>query len=131
MNRSASQGPVERAAEARLDAEECEANLAPRGAGANEPERGAEDAARLLGDLDSGRLLPGSTTALQERLRGVRRRPIPVADAVLAWAAHEAHAVEPDRPRGTGPMLRLRPRDMALATSVLLPAGAVLTLVGA
>jgi hypothetical protein len=92
---------------------------------------GAEDAARLLSDLDSGRLLTGSATALQERLRGVRRRPIPVADAVLAWAAEEAHAVAPDRRRGTGPLLQLRPRDMALATSVLLPAGAVLALIGA
>jgi hypothetical protein len=36
---------------------------------------GAEDAAHLLSDLDSGRLLAGSAAALQERLRHVRRRP--------------------------------------------------------
>jgi hypothetical protein len=92
---------------------------------------GAEDAARLLADLDSGRLLAGSATALQERLRGVRRRPIPIADAVLAWAAHEAHVLAPERPPSTRATLRLRPRDMALAASVLLPASALLALVGA
>jgi hypothetical protein len=92
---------------------------------------GAEDAARLLSDLDSARFLPRSAMALQERLRGVRCRPIPVADAVLAWAAHEAHVLAPNRRAGTGTTLRLRPRDIALMTSVLLPVGALVAVAGA
>ena len=91
---------------------------------------GAEDAAHLLSDLDSGRLLAGSATALQERLRGVRRRPLPVADAVLEWAAQEAHALAPDHVSPTRATLRLRPRDATLAASLLLPAAALLAAVG-
>ena len=91
---------------------------------------GARDAAQLLSDLDSGRLLAGSATALQERLRGVRRRPIPVADAVLAWAAEEAYAVAPHHSGGTSSILRVRLRDASLAASVLLPAGALLAVLG-
>ena len=91
---------------------------------------GAADAAHLLGELDSARLLAGSATALQERLRGVRHRPLPVADAVLQWAAHEAHAVAPGGLRGTATVLRVRLRDATLAVSVLLPAAALLAVVG-
>jgi hypothetical protein len=90
---------------------------------------GARDAAQLLGDLDSGSLLAGSATALQERLRGVRR-PLPVADAVLAWAAQEADAIAPDQSSATSARLRLRLRDVTLAVSVLLPAGALMAVLG-
>jgi hypothetical protein len=91
---------------------------------------GARDAAQLLSDLDSGSLLAGSAMALQERLRGVRRRPLPVADAVLAWAAQEADAIAPHQSSGASAMLRLRLRDATVATSVLLPAGALLAVLG-
>jgi hypothetical protein len=91
---------------------------------------GAADAAHLLGELDSGRLLAGSAAALQERLRGVTHRPLPIADAVLQWAAHEAHAVAPGGFRTTATVLRVRLRDATLAVSVLLPAAALLAAVG-
>jgi hypothetical protein len=93
---------------------------------------GARDAAQLLGDLDSGSLLAGSATALQERLRGVPRRPLPVADAVLAWAAQEADAIAPYPSSATsaGMRLRLQLRDVTLAASVLLPAGALMAVLG-
>lgn len=91
---------------------------------------GAADAAHLLGELDSGRLLAGSAAALQDRLRGVRRRPLDVADAVLRWAAHEAHAVTPGGTRVAATVLRVRLRDAGLAVSVLLPAAALLAAVG-
>ena len=91
---------------------------------------GACDAAHLLGELDSARLLAGSAAALQDRLQGVRRRPLPVADAVLEWAAQEAHAVAPGGSRDTATVLRVRLRDATLAVSVLLPAAALLAAVG-
>jgi hypothetical protein len=91
---------------------------------------GAEDAAHLLSDLDSGRLLAGSAAALQERLRHVPRRPVPVADAVIGWVAHEAGALAPEHSTATRPMLRLRPRDATLAASLLLPTAAFLAAVG-
>jgi hypothetical protein len=91
---------------------------------------GAEDAASLLGDLDSGRLLAGSATALQDRLRGVRRRPTAVADAVLGWVAQEAQAVAPEDSGATNAVLSIRLRDATLAASVLLPAAALVAAVG-
>jgi hypothetical protein len=91
---------------------------------------GAEDSANLLGDLDSGRLLAGSATALQDRLRGVRRRPIAVADAVLAWVAQEAHAIAPEHSGATKTVLSIKLRDATLAASVLLPAAALVAAVG-
>jgi hypothetical protein len=91
---------------------------------------GAEDAAHLLGDLDSGRLLAGSATALQDHLRGVRRRPTAVADAVLGWAAQEAHAIGPEHSGATKAVLSIRLRDATLAASVLLPAAALVAAFG-
>ena len=84
----------------------------------------ANEAAEILSQLDSGQLLAGSTTALRDRLRGVRRHPVSVADTVLAWAAEEAHSISVQRaPRAVA--LHLRARDAALAASLLLPAGAL------
>jgi hypothetical protein len=84
----------------------------------------AKEAAEILSRLDSGHLLAGSTTALLDRLRGVRRHPVSVADAVLAWAAEEAHSLPVQRPPQAAP-LRFRVQDAVLAASVLLPAGAL------
>lgn len=92
--------------------------------------RGADDVVRLLGELDSGRLLVGSANALRERVRGVRHRPLAVADAVLAWAAQEARVRAPRASSGTSALLHLRPRDATLAASLVLPAAALLTVVG-
>jgi len=91
---------------------------------------GAADAAQLLVELDTGSLLAGSAASLQDRLRGVPHRPLPVADGVLRWAAHEAHAVVPGGVHASATVLRVRLRDATLAVSVLLPAAALLTVVG-
>lgn len=85
---------------------------------------GADEAAKILGELDSGPLLAGSARALGDRLRGVRRHPVPVADAVLAWAAQEAHSLRThDVTLATE--LHFRAFDAVLAASLLLPAGAL------
>jgi hypothetical protein len=85
---------------------------------------GAPEAAQILTQLDSGHLLAGSTRALRDRLRGVRSHPVSIADAVLAWAAHEAQSLPVGEPT---PMteLRFRARDAALAASLLLTAGSL------
>lgn len=89
----------------------------------------AKDAAEILGDLDSARLLAGAAAALRERLRGVRRRPVDVADAVLAWAAQEART-PPVHEAAPAFSLRLRLRDATLALSVLLPTGVAAVVLG-
>ena len=91
---------------------------------------GAADAAHILGELDTGSLLAGSAASLQERMRGVPHRPLPVVDAVLQWTAHEAHAIVPGSSQATATVLRVRLRDATLAVSVLLPAAALLAAVG-
>jgi hypothetical protein len=85
---------------------------------------GAHEAGEILSELDSSRLLAGSTEALRDHLRGVRRHPVSVADAVLAWAAQEAHSLPVHEPT-LATELRFRARDAALAASLLLPAGAL------
>ena len=48
------------------------------------------EAARTLDQIGSeGRLLAAGR-ALTERLRSVRRRPMPILDAVLDWVSHES-----------------------------------------
>jgi hypothetical protein len=85
---------------------------------------GAREAGEILSELDSPRLLAGSAKALRDRLRGVRRRPISVADAVLAWATGEAHSLPAHEPT-VATELRFRARDAVLGASLLLPAGAL------
>jgi hypothetical protein len=84
----------------------------------------AHEAAQILTQLDSDHLLAGSTRALRDRLRGVRSHPVSIADAVLAWAAHEAHALPVGEPTLVTE-LRFRARDAALAASLLLTAGSL------
>lgn len=81
---------------------------------------GAQEAGEILSELDSGRLLAASAKALPERLRGVSRRPAAVADAVLAWAAQEAHSF-PVRAPGPAAELHFQASDAALTVSLLLP----------
>jgi hypothetical protein len=85
----------------------------------------AHEAGEILGELDSSRLLAGSTEALRNRLRGVRRHPVVVADAVLAWAAQESLSLPPVHKSPLAADLHLRARDAALAASLFLPAGAL------
>jgi hypothetical protein len=90
---------------------------------------GAREAGEILSELDSGRLLAGSAQAIQEHLRGVRMRPVAVADAVLTWAAQEARSLPAHLPAPDAE-LRFRARDAALAASALLPAGALAMVLG-
>jgi hypothetical protein len=85
---------------------------------------GAREAGEILGELDTPRLLPASTKSLRDRLRGVERDPVAIADAVLAWAAIEACSL-PVREPAVVAELRFRIRDVALAASLLVPAGAL------
>jgi hypothetical protein len=84
----------------------------------------AREAGEILGELDTPRMLTVSTKALRDRLRGVSREPVAIADAVLAWAAVEALSL-PAREPALVTELRFRVRDAALAASLLLPAGAL------
>ncbi|MDQ6835745.1 MAG: hypothetical protein M3016_06100 [Actinomycetota bacterium] len=83
---------------------------------------GAHESDAILSQLDSGSLLAGSANALRDRLRGVSPRPLPITGAVLTWAALEAQSLPINAPK-LASQLRLRPRDGALAVSVLLPVG--------
>ena len=80
----------------------------------------AREAGEILGELDSGRLLATSAKALPARLRGVDHRPASVTDAVLEWAAQEAHSYPVPPPRHAA-KLCFRARDGALAVSLVLP----------
>ncbi len=90
---------------------------------------GAREAGEILGELDSGPLLAGSARAFRDRLQGVRRRPLSVADAVLAWAAQEADSLPAPEPTGV-PELHFRGFDAALTASLLLPAAALTAVLG-
>ncbi len=80
----------------------------------------AREAGEILAELDSGRLLAASAKAIPERLRGVGHSPAAVADAVLAWAAQEAHSYPVHPPRRAAE-LYFRARDGALTVSLVLP----------
>jgi hypothetical protein len=80
----------------------------------------AREAGQILSELDSGRLLAASAKALPEHLRGVGHRPAAVADAVLSWAAQEAHSF-PVHASTHATKLYFRARDGVLAVSLVLP----------
>ena len=80
---------------------------------------GAVEAAGVLDELDSGRRLQSAGRSLLDSLRGVRRRPVPVTDAIVGWvmresAHYEAGAVAPVR-------LAVRWRDGALVAVAAAP----------
>ena len=54
--------------------------------------RVAGETSRILDQLDSSRRLGAAGRSLADALRGVRRRPVPITDAVLAWVAREESA---------------------------------------
>ncbi len=84
----------------------------------------AREAAGILGQLDSGHLLAGSTRTFRDRLKDVPWHPVTIGNAVLAWAAEEAESLSVQEPRGVT-VLRFHLRDVALAASLLLPAGSL------
>jgi hypothetical protein len=84
-----------------------------------------EDAQRALDELGATPRLAAAGRALFAALRGVRKRPLPIADAVLGWVRHEAGRFRPDA--ATAPArVRLRARDAALVVLAALPAAALL-----
>jgi len=93
------------------------------------PVPGSREAGTILSELDSGPLLASSAGALRERLRGVEHSPVPLANAIIAWAAAEAKSAPVHEPTAIA-LLRLRATDAMLAVSVLLPAGALPAVVG-
>lgn len=84
-----------------------------------------DEAQHALDELGATPRLAAAGRALFASLRPVRKRPLPVADAVLGWVRLEA-----DRFRAAGPTqaarVRLRPRDAVLVALAALPAAAFL-----
>ena len=85
------------------------------------------EAAHVLDRLGAGGALGASGRALVARVHGVRRRPLPLARAVLRWVAAEAGAFRAPPPAAAREALRTTWRDAALVAGVIgLLAAAVL-----
>jgi hypothetical protein len=79
------------------------------------------EAVRTLDEIGSERRLLAAGRALADRLGAVKRRPLPLLDAVLDWVSHEAGRFRPGG-RPTRPRLALRPLDGALVAFAAAPA---------
>jgi hypothetical protein len=78
------------------------------------------EAARTLGEIGSEGRLVAAGRSLAAVLEGVRVRPLPIIDAVLAWVKLEAGRYGPARP--PAPLeLRTRPADWVLLTLAAAP----------
>jgi hypothetical protein len=83
------------------------------------------EAARVLEEIGSEGRLRAAGRSLVGALAGMRKRPLPILDAVLAWVARESARFEPDAP--PRPLaLRARPVDWALVLLASAPGAAVL-----
>lgn len=80
------------------------------------------EASRALEDLSSERRLREAGSALLAELRPVRKRPLPVVDAVLGWAVAEAGRFHAGR--GAPLSLRARPVDAGVLILALAPLAA-------
>jgi hypothetical protein len=85
------------------------------------------EATRVLDDLGSERRLVAAGRSLLARLGAVRKRPLPILDAVLAWVAGESLRFRANPPRARRLALAVRPRDWAL---VVLAGAPLLALAG-
>jgi hypothetical protein len=75
------------------------------------------EAANTLDQIGSeGRLLAAGR-ALAARLRGVRRRPLPVLDAVLDWVSHESARFRAGAATPVGPLAARTPDGVLVALS--------------
>lgn len=82
------------------------------------------EAVQTLEGIGSESRLAAAGRSLADELSGVRKRPVPVADAVLAWVGREAAAVKPAAP--AAPLaLRARAADWALLALAAAPAAAL------
>ena len=86
------------------------------------------EAAHVLDRLGAGGALGASGRALVAQVHGVRRRPVPLARAVLRWVAAEAGAFQAPPPAAAREALRSTWRDAVLVGAVIvLVAAAVLS----
>jgi len=86
------------------------------------------EAAHVLDRLGAGGALGASGRALVAQVHGVRRRPVPLAQAVLRWVAAEARTFRAPPPAAARAALRTTWRDAALIAAVIgLLAAAVLS----
>ena len=79
------------------------------------------EAARTLGEIGSEGRLADAGRALSSSLAGVRKRPRPVVDAVLAWVARESVRFRAG-PATPAPALHARGADWALLALAATPA---------
>jgi hypothetical protein len=83
------------------------------------------EAAQVLDAIGSEGRLAAAGRALVQSLRGVRRRPVALLDAVLGWVAAESARFEPEPPRSR-PALAVRGLDVALIALTVVPGAALL-----
>ncbi|MBW3607559.1 MAG: hypothetical protein KY463_04265 [Actinobacteria bacterium] len=77
------------------------------------------EAAHVLDRLGAGGALGASGRALVAQVQGVRRRPAPLARAVLRWVVAESGRFQAPPPAPALPLLRARWRDRALVAGVI------------
>lgn len=77
------------------------------------------EAAHVLDRLGAGGALGASGRALVGQVRGVRRRPVPLARAVLRWVAAEAGTFRAPPPAAAREALRTTWRDAALLAALI------------
>jgi hypothetical protein len=83
------------------------------------------EASQVLDRIASDGRLMAAARSLTAALAGVRKRPLPVLDAVLAWVAREAAAFRAGPPRSPSARLRAHLRDWALVVLAAAPAAAL------
>ena len=98
--------------------------VARRTLGRLRPVPAATEAAAVLERLGSGRALPAAGRRLAGQVRHARRRPAPLAAAVLQWIATEQTRFRAGTPPA-GRSLRARPAEIALVLLALAPAVAL------
>lgn len=84
-----------------------------------------DEAGHALDEIGAAPRLAAAGRALFGSLKPVRKRPLPVADAVLAWVRSEAGRFIP-APPGASVGLALRARDAAVLTLALMPSATLL-----
>ena len=81
----------------------------------------APEAALVLDQIASEGRLGAAARALEQQLRGVPKRALPIVDAVLRWVVREAEAPKPHLPR-RALELSARPADLLLLIAAVVPA---------
>jgi hypothetical protein len=83
------------------------------------------EASQVLDRIASDGRLMAAARRLTAALAVVRKRPLPVLDAVLAWVAREAAVFRAGPPRPPSAALRAHPGDWALVVLAAAPAAAL------